>query len=79
MPVLVLANKQDLPTAVDLPGLEKGEIVRNNWSAGCLNVLSVSMKKSDVYNHCDREDGFLIYIFQKYCTDIHLYLLTKQY
>ena len=27
MPVLVLANKQDLPTAVDLPGLEKGEIV----------------------------------------------------
>ena len=27
VPVLVLANKQDLPTAVDLPGLEKGEIV----------------------------------------------------
>ena len=36
------------------------------WSAGCFNVLSVSMKNSDVYNHCDREDGFLNYIFQKY-------------
>ena len=30
VPVLVLANKQDLPTAVDLPGLEKGEIVGNS-------------------------------------------------
>ena len=27
IPLLVLANKQDLPTAVDLPGLEKGDIV----------------------------------------------------
>ena len=37
MPVLVLANKQDLPTAVDLPGLEKGLGLKDlsrgiNWS-----------------------------------------------
>jgi ADP-ribosylation factor-like protein 4 len=37
VPVLVLANKQDLPTAVDLPGLEKGLGLKDlsrgiNWS-----------------------------------------------